>query len=287
MRWRARTIVQRHGAHRAGRPHLKREPLGRNAGTVLMYVARVRAISLLAIVAVCGTSSVRAQADREHQAPAAVLDSFFRALADERWTDAAGLLDPAELDAYRFQAADGMRRRPRDLTADDLLRTDPQMPRAVAEYELERTKARRATYGDYLGREFAGIHDAAQLESLPVRELVIRWLQAQHPALRLREQLRLRGCPPPPGLDSAFRLGALNVVGTVVRGDTALVLFRSPWRPFPDSGFFSSGPQVAHLMREGSQWRILPRHDLVQPSPSSITVERCSDTSPAPGKPPR
>jgi hypothetical protein len=272
---------------RARRPQLKRVSLGRNASNVPMYAARVRTISLLAIVAVSGTSAVRAQADREHQTPAAVLDSFFQALADERWTDAAGLLDPAELDAYRFQAAAGMRRRPRDLTVDDLLRTDSQMPRAVAEYEVERTKARRATYGDYLGREFAGVHDAAQLESLPVRDLVIRWLQAQHPALRLREQLRLMGCPPPPGLDSAFRLGALNVVGTILRSDTALVLFRSPWRPFPDSGFFGSGPQVAHLKREGSQWRILPRHDLVQPYPASIRVERCSDTNPAPGKPPR
>jgi hypothetical protein len=252
-----------------------------------MYVARVRAISLLAIVALCGTSAVRAQADREHQVPAAVLDSFFQALADERWTDAAGLLDPAELDAYRFVAAAGMRRHPRDLTVDDLLRTDPQMPRAVAEYELERTRARRATYGNYLGRDFAGVHDAVQLESLPVRELVIRWLQAQHPAFRLREQLRFKGCPSPPGLDSAFRFGALHVVGTVVRGDTALVLFRSPWRSFPDSGFFGLGPQVAHLKWEGSQWRILPRQDLVQPSPGSIMVERCSDTTPAPGKPPR
>jgi len=252
-----------------------------------MCLNPVRAVSLLAILAACGTSAVCAQDDHEHQAPAAVLDSFFQALAAERWTDAARLLDPADLDAYRFQVAAGMRQRPRDLTVDDLLRADSQMPRAVAEYEVERTRARRATYGDYLGHEFADVHDAAQLESLPVPELVIRWLQAQHPAQRLREALRRRGCPTPPGIDSAFRLAALNVVASVVRGDTALVLFRSPWRPFPDSGFFGQSPQIAHLKREGTEWRILARHDLVQPSATSVSVERCPETSAPSGKPPR
>ncbi len=33
MRWRARTIVQLHGALRAGRPQLKRDPLGRQTST--------------------------------------------------------------------------------------------------------------------------------------------------------------------------------------------------------------------------------------------------------------
>src|SRR5439155_26958983 len=113
------------------------------------------------------------------------------------------LLGPGDLDAYADRMREGMRHRPRDLTVDDLLRADSQMPRAVAEYEVERTRARRATYGDYLGHEFADVHHAAHLDSLPVPELVTRWLQAQHPPERLPEALRRRGCPTQPGIDSA------------------------------------------------------------------------------------
>ena len=47
MRWRARTIVQRHGARRASRPQLKRDPLGSRAHTI---VSRRLAITTFAAV---------------------------------------------------------------------------------------------------------------------------------------------------------------------------------------------------------------------------------------------
>jgi len=244
-------------------------------------ITHFRIVLLLILVAVLGAPPLCSQADSELPPPAVVVRAFFQALGDERWTDAVLLLDLTDLDTYRHLRADAARRPISELTVDQLLRADSELPRAVAEYDVKRSRAQRAAFGNYLSREFAGIQSADDLDTLPLREVGIRWLQAQHPAYRLREQLRLKGCVVPAGLDSAFRVAPVGIRGTIVHGDTALVVFRNPWHSFPDSGFMRVTPPIVRVLHQANGWRIAAHHDLVQQAAVTMSIQRCPDAATA------
>ena len=165
------------------------------------------------------------------------MQTFFREFAEERWADAAGSLQLTDLDQWRRLLADGARRQ-------------------------QRMKADSARE-DFISHQFAGVRDPGLLDTLPLPEIAARWLQAQHPSARFREELRANGCPPNAALDTALRKVSITIVGTVVHRDSAWVLFRIPWVPQSDSGMLGQAPQVARLVRgQTAEWRILPRHDL-------------------------
>jgi len=214
------------------------------------------------------------------------LRTFLRALIEERWTDAAALLYLADLDQHRRQVAAAARRSsgPVEVTVEDLLRSEPQMPRVVAEYQLKRIRANTANGGGFLSHEFAGVTDPLVLDSLPLQEVATRWLQAQDPAMRMLDDLRGNGCPMSAGLDSALRSVSITILGSVVGDDSALVLFRNPWFPQADSGYYGSGPQVARLVRgDSAGWRLLPRHDLLHPDNVMAGVKGCPKRAGGPG----
>src|SRR5690348_11738600 len=83
----------------------------------------------------------RAQSGSSAGTPAAVVDSFFRATQQQRWRDAARLMDLEAFGDLRDQSVRFMRHPPsvHRITPEEMMKYDPRMPRAVAEYEAERS----------------------------------------------------------------------------------------------------------------------------------------------------
>jgi hypothetical protein len=240
-------------------------------------------LSLLTVALVSVAPVLQAQVNLEAQDPEGAFLAFFRAFAQQRWEDAVALLDVADLDQYRRQLVTSARLQPPvpQLTVEDLLRQDPDMPRAVAEYQLERMKRERASSGSYLSFEFAGVRDPAQLDSLPIADLAARWLRAQHPTTRLKDQLLQKGCRIPPDLDSQVDSPSVAIVGSAEQQDgTAFVLFADTSLTRHDSGFHGASPQIAHLKRTPSGWRVVARYDLIHPVNTFLHLATCPEQLP-------
>lgn len=208
--------------------------------------------------------------------PDAAVEAFFAELDAQRWNHAVALLDLTDLDLYRRGiVANARRRPPRPPTIDDILRGEPDMPRAVAEYQLKRYQQHSGTPGDYLSYQFVGVRSFEQLDSLPIEEVAVRWLQAQHPAVRIREQMKEKGCPIPAELDSVLGMIKPTILGPLFpKADAAFVLFRRERFEGP-RGYYALGPAIAELRLTEDGWRILPRHDLVQPANTATWLEGC------------
>jgi hypothetical protein len=166
------------------------------------------------------------------------------------------------------------------LTPEQLQKTDPQMPRDVAEYEVKKA---RDSYMDFdpVKFEFARVPSRDSLASLSVDEAAARWLEAKDRRWRVsvarNDAVAAGRCPapiptvpepqPPPTEIVASSIAALGASGA---GDTVrYVLFRNP--EFWGAGMtkeqldylrFQSTPSVLTLIRHPVGWRILPAMSL-------------------------
>jgi hypothetical protein len=229
---------------------------------------RSRLVVAVALAA-AGAAPVHAQ-----ESPAQVAAAFFKAVAEERWRDAARQLDLAAFDRFRREriAAARLPQPPhRQTTVEDLLRHDPDMPRAVAEYQIRKmTEAQRQVF-NWVDHEFAGVADVDSLAALSAEESAARWLQARDlrwQSRRAAERERARGCALPPEADSAMPSPVHEVVATAVTDSaTAYVLYRDAIRrraePDLDAAVHSDGPSVMTLRRRGGRWQILPREGML------------------------
>ena len=102
-------------------------PSGRGAHTV----RACRAVTTLALLGTLAAGTAAAQEPPPNAAAAEVASAFFRAIAQQRWRDAVRYLDPTGLEPYRQQVVAAARRPPHVTTVEELLRGDPDMPRAV------------------------------------------------------------------------------------------------------------------------------------------------------------
>lgn len=100
--------------------------------------------------------------------PLAVFREFTAALRREEWSEAARLCDPASL--TWFKEAQIQRLAPaaprRELTAEDFMRDDPEMPREVAEYQLARFNRHRDPMIVQLQREFPDTRSSDELREI-------------------------------------------------------------------------------------------------------------------------
>ena len=89
--------------------------------------------TLVAISPALGAQSARPT----EGTPEIVMQAFLDAVAEERWELAATYLDLAPLEQLRRDILRSARRRMQrpEITADDLMKANPGMPRAVAEYQ--------------------------------------------------------------------------------------------------------------------------------------------------------
>jgi len=238
-----------------------------------------RMLSLVLLLWAPAVRECRAQSGSSAGTPAAVVDSFFRATRQERWRDAARLIDLEAMGDLRDQTVRFMRRPPsvHRITPEEIMKSDPKMPRVVAEYEAARSNGAVASY-DAVSEEYANVPNVDSLAALPVEEAAARWLQAQDPRYKMRRSLdaaRTRCGLPDSVVASLLHQSTVTqqVLGTVLQDSIAYVLFaeRPVQAPEADSARAHSRrrrssrraswvmpPPVLTLRRLGARWRIAP-----------------------------
>jgi hypothetical protein len=246
-------------------------------------------------------SPVLAVAQQAADSPDEVARKFFQAQSDERWMDAARLLDLGEFAAVRDQFVRSFRNVPRiaPITVERLLRMEPDMPRAVAEYRVKQDSERVQEF-DMLGQEFARISSVDSLAALPVQEAAARWLEAKGPRWQFARQRkaeslhpgRFGNCRTPaeplPGQtegDTVEIMGVAHAPGDSVSYAifNPFLLFerRAASRPTkPGIRKRQMSPRVVTLRKVSGNWRIEPTRDLPGPNGLSGSYSVCVvDTS--------
>lgn len=219
--------------------------------------------------------SLSAGPAQSQQLPHDVATAFFNAVTEARWRDAARHLDLAAFDRFRRERIAAARLpvlRPHPTTADELLRHDPDMPRAVAEYQARKIAEAARQPFNWVDREFADVADVNALAALSAEESAARWLQAgdlRWAVERAAQRERERGCALPPDAGCATPAPVYEILATAVTDSTtAYVLYRERMRaradPDIDAAVSADGPRVMTLRRRSGRWQILPRDDMLQ-----------------------
>ncbi len=164
---------------------------------------------------------------------------------------------------------------PHLLTVEELLRYDPQMPRAVAEYQVKKMNEGRADF-DFLERDYARVDSTAELARLSPSEAAARWLEARSPQYQQELVFREAKKHPDPGCpaDSTravipkLKLPSARILGSAVPRDSiAYVLvgsdFPGAYQPPGDARYeFLAPPSVLILDRVGDGWKVFPLEDM-------------------------
>ena len=220
---------------------------------------RVRILTLLGL-AIMPAMMVAQTPDAA--AARAVSAAFFKAIAASDWKAAAGFLDLAALDRERQSAAEGARRQQTmpPMTVERLMRMDPEMPRAAAEYQVKRMNRSRQSR-NYLQSDF-GVADPDSLLALPMDVVAARWLEAHDERAVYREALRASGSCPVTAADT-LPAPEVRILGTVVDDSMAYTLFRQTGGSMlsaPGPGLFP--PKVLQLRQDHGTWWVVPSPDM-------------------------
>jgi hypothetical protein len=115
-----------------------------------------------------------------HVDPLALFRAAVAAVNAEDWSAAAALCDPVSLRAFHRQlVAQFAPPEPRwELTVDELLRHAPEMPRAVAEYQVAEHR-RHIEPTERLRQELPGVPDLAALAALSAKQAFAAWLDGR------------------------------------------------------------------------------------------------------------
>jgi hypothetical protein len=210
-------------------------------------------------------------------------DLFFRAVADERWTTAASMVDTTLMRFVVAQRLRWQRQFPQpELTIDDFMRDDPAKPRIVAEYEFKRYRDRTASPdGEFITSEFAGVRSLLELARLTSLEATARYLQAQDSRVQVREAARRAGCP-----DSVSRspVSLRRIVGVTLVSDTVAYVLHEDGSPRGESdGLPRLEPMVMQLRLRDTRWTIIPGSALLRsPTPPAVPVQCGAPRRPSP-----
>jgi hypothetical protein len=180
--------------------------------------------------------TVMAQTPQPHPPSAAdeaarAARALFLAVAEARWADAAALVHPGTLEETRARHLEHARRAPelqRPETAEELMRSDPGMPRVVAEYQASRSaEMRRRFPPPRLSDGFARVETLAELEALSAREMFARFLEATDWRNRAARQIERGGGTITPEGRAHLPRTRHEVLGAVPDGeDAAYVVYR-------------------------------------------------------------
>jgi hypothetical protein len=267
---------------------------------------RARHFPLIGLAGVFGllgfASLLGAQAQSE--SPEEVVRRFFQSEVEARWLDAAQFLDLDTFESMRKSAVANARHPQRGpaLTVDQLMQFDPNMPRAVAEYQLKDMNRDRTN--EFLEREYARINSIDELAALSIREAAARWLEAKDVRWQMSLAMKYsrsngRKVPKCPPADSAALMMAkemarnsAQIVATAYEKSDSIVyvLVRDRYRLRRTSGLDDQAaireipPSIVTLVRGSKGWKIYPAYDL--PSPEgvqNVSVSlACESKGPAP-----
>lgn len=171
--------------------------------------------------------------------PADVLDAAFAALNLDDWAGFTELCDPVSLRAFKRETLDHYAYDVDDLhvEAEDLLDTEPEMPREAAEYQAARmnevtSKAHR------LKREFLVVESVDELREMDESRMFVLWLQACSPYRRAALEAETEEPwesdaawdPPVDDGKKGTRAFRYSVIGCIADGgEIAHVLYRSDY----------------------------------------------------------
>ena len=222
------------------------------------------ALALSFSLASSGVARSQTTKTTKERAVRAVVDSFYDAIRREQYDQAASYVMLAPFAQYFA----GIVRttqvpRPNPASVDRLMAADPTMPRAVAEWEADRSRRSASGQLPFLSSQFAGVTTAQQLATLTPPQALARWLQAKDPRQAERAawtQGSCRGVRPPAGYDS---LPPQRIAAVAFESDsTAYVVIKPDSRTRAPAGPFGSERLVA-LHAHGRSWRLEPRQDLL------------------------
>ena len=195
----------------------------------------------------------------------AVVDSFFAAVMREKWDSAAAFIDVTRFEPHFKQVVSNARTAlpPAPMTVESMMASDSTMPRAVAEWEVERMKKYKLPeFGD-MSYEFAGVRTQRDLFALSLSEAVARWLEAKDERTAIREAFRRSGC----ALDQLPALPAINrsVLSVAVANDSTAYVIHTDDRFHTDDWNGFPPERVLSVRRTNGKWRIDARSDLLRP----------------------
>jgi hypothetical protein len=207
-----------------------------------------------------------------------VVRQFFKAEDDGRWLDAAHLLDLRRFESMRqatLKALRTIRGQWRRRTPEEMMQSDPQMPRAVAEYEANQANKGFEAF-DLLAYEFARVPSADSLEALPIDEAAARWLEAKGPKWQEERDRKRASMRPPikcPGSVDSLSAAAITrfkpptavILGTTAGDSIRYVVVGVSFGPRQNAGQmeFERPPNSLILVKVAGAWRIIPTHEMV------------------------
>jgi len=261
------------------RPGIESSRNAMHSGSRETFMNRLRQTSIglfASWIVAAQPAAAQAQSSTEH-AVRAVVDSFFDAVAREKWESAAGFIDLARFEPH-FKQVIGRARSalpPPELTIEQILARDSTMPRAVAEYQLAEAKKYSAMspgFGD-MSYEFAGVHSQQDLFALKPAEALARWLEAQDERTQMREGWRRMGCSLSdlPSFPGAKRL----VLGVAIVNDSLAYVVHADDRFGPVPTSFYGTERLFVVRRTNGVWRIEPRVDVLHPLNMSFGFDQC------------
>ena len=159
--------------------------------------------------------------------PVSVFNAAADAIARKDWPAVAALCDPVSLVAFKRDLLSSIS--PPNpqvrLTVDDLMRHDPDMPRAAAEYQLAHQQ-RFADPANRLANEL-GVATVAEAEAMTPPDFFVAWLDAHSFPRQLERQIAQGQLPPEAANFTEpfpeFRRVAFDAV---IEGNLAYVLYR-------------------------------------------------------------
>lgn len=195
------------------------------------------------------------------EGPEAVARAYFDALEQERWADAAGLVDPAFVAAFhQDQIRVFSDRSPSALSAEQmaaqLREHDPEMPLEVAEYQARKMLEVSEDQESFIAYRFARVESVEQLLALTPFELMARHLEAEDPRFQYRIGIeRARERLPPQAaaaIEDHMPSVGWTILGSIVESDSLVHVVYRPIMPH-------RGPaavEAASLKLTAEGWRL-------------------------------
>jgi len=201
-----------------------RRPLG--VGVLLMAT---RATASIAVMAQTPHPSPPQSSPADEASHAA--RALFLALAEARWGDAAAFMHTGTLEEFRERHLENARQAPqwqRAESAEELMRREPGLPRAVAEYQASQSaEMHRKFPRPSLADGFARVETLAELEALSAKEMFARFLEATDWRYRGARQIERGGGKITADGRAALPRTRHEVLGAVPHGeDVAYVVYR-------------------------------------------------------------
>jgi len=209
-----------------------------------MFSARSPIVVVAALAIAASESDAQSPTRRPQSSPDSArlaADLFFRAVADERWTTAAAMMDTTLM---RFIVAQRLRWQPQG--------TRPELT---------------------LEEEFADVKSPLELARLSTLEATERYLRAQDLRQQVRIAARRAGCS-----DSIDRppVTLRHIVGVAMASDTvAYVLHEESSPPDEGDGLPRLEPMILQLRLRGAHWTIVPGSALLRSPMAAGVAVRC------------